>query len=399
MRRFDATAGRLLCMVLTFARRLGMGGTDPGGRPSRILLVKLAEQGATVAARPAIEDAIDLVGSRDHVYVCVFAQNRPILDQLGVIDRDHVLAIRTDSTGRLLLDVARTVLRCRRLGLDAGADFEFFSRSSAALLFLSGARRRAGLHSFAGEGPQRGDLMTHRISANPLQHASHTFRSLVAALAGPPGRLPAIEAGPWALEAPALLPPSGSARRRARALLHGDGSDQRRSTVLLNPNAGDLVPLRRWPADRYVALARGLLDDDPTLQVVLTGSHAEREACASIVEQVGSPRCTSVAGATTMEELLALYWEADVLVTNDSGPAHYASTSPIDTIALFGPETPAVFGPTSARSHNVWAALPCSPCVNAFNNRLSPCRDNICMQRITVEQVRTQVDLALASRR
>ncbi len=75
-----------------------------------------------------------------------------------------------------------------------------------------------------------------------------------------------------------------------------------------------------------------------------------------------------------MRQLLVLYHLADVLVTNDSGPAHYATITPIDVVVLFGPESPTIFGPVSPRSHHLWAELPCSPCVTAFNNRLSPCR-------------------------
>jgi len=54
---------------------------------------------------------------------------------------------------------------------------------------------------------------------------------------------------------------------------------------------------------------------------------------------------------------------------------------------LFGPETPALF---AARSPNVtvlWAGIACSPCVNAYNNRQSVCRNNLCMQAITVDDV------------
>jgi ADP-heptose:LPS heptosyltransferase len=82
-----------------------------------------------------------------------------------------------------------------------------------------------------------------------------------------------------------------------------------------------------------------------------------------------------------------VYSESQVLVTNDSGPAHFATLTPIDVITLFGPETPKLFGAPSTRSHVIWAETVCSPCVNAYNNRLLTCRNNLCMQRISVDQV------------
>jgi ADP-heptose:LPS heptosyltransferase len=67
-------------------------------------------------------------------------------------------------------------------------------------------------------------------------------------------------------------------------------------------------------------------------------------------------------------------------------------------VVLFGPETPALFAPLGNRVHVIWAGLACSPCVSAFNHRLSPCRNNVCMQAITTDQVYDKVQEALAAR-
>src|SRR5262249_21184770 len=106
--------------------------------------------------------------------------------------------------------------------------------------------------------------------------------------------------------------------------------------ILLNANASDLMPLRRWPSERYVELAGRLLDRYPEVAIAFTGARAEATAVEALVQQVASPRCVSMAGKTTLRELLALYCLADVLVTNDSGPAHFASLTPIDVVVLFG---------------------------------------------------------------
>ena len=75
----------------------------------------------------------------------------------------------------------------------------------------------------------------------------------------------------------------------------------------------------------------------------MTGGPNEGEAVAKIVEQVGSDRCFNLAGRTTLRQLLVIYELAEVLVTNDSGPAHFAALTPIDVVTLFGPENPAAF--------------------------------------------------------
>ncbi|MEI6073879.1 MAG: glycosyltransferase family 9 protein, partial [Verrucomicrobiae bacterium] len=87
-----------------------------------------------------------------------------------------------------------------------------------------------------------------------------------------------------------------------------------------------------------------------------------------------------------------------VLVTNDSGPAHFATLTGIHTVVLFGPETPRLFGVLLPRCKTITAGLACSPCVSATNNRQTSCRDNICMKSIEVETVFSAVVEALAAR-
>jgi ADP-heptose:LPS heptosyltransferase len=157
--------------------------------------------------------------------------------------------------------------------------------------------------------------------------------------------------------------------------------------ILLNANASDLLPLRRWPAKRYAELARRLLLEFSEAQVVFTGGPGEAPTAEALVSEVGSTRCISLAGKTTMRQLLVLFTLADVLVTNDSGPAHFATLTPVQVVTLFGPETPMLFAALTPRNRGLWAGLPCSPCVSAYNNRQSPCRDNLCMKAISVDEV------------
>jgi ADP-heptose:LPS heptosyltransferase len=105
----------------------------------------------------------------------------------------------------------------------------------------------------------------------------------------------------------------------------------------------------------------------------------------------------NLAGKTTLRELLILYTLADVLVTNDSGPAHFASLTDIHSIVLYGPETPKLFGALGRNSHALYAKLACSPCVNAFNHRFSPCTNNLCLQSISPDEVYAKLKACLTA--
>jgi len=389
MRRIDRWIGVPACALLTLVRRLDdlLLRRRPTSAPGKIAAIKLAEQGATVLAYPALENARAQVGA-DNLYFVVFAENRFIVDLLDIVPPRNVIAIRTGNPLQTFIETLRAVWRMRREGIEATIDCEFFARSSAILSYMSGARTRVGFHAYFGEASYRGDLMTHRLSFNPFLHASQIFHLLVDAIGCPPERLPACDvAPPDGLTLPQITPTEQDLAAVRELLREAVGRETLPPLVLLNANCGDLLPLRRWAPERYVELARRLLERYPDMAIVFTGAPDEAVEAASLVDQIASARCVSLAGRTSLPQLFALYCLAEVMVTNDSGPGHYSTVTPIDVISLFGPETPAVFGPRTPRSHVLWSGIACSPCVNAFNDRQSACTDNVCMTKISVDQV------------
>ena len=388
----DRWIGMFVCAVLSFIRRVS-GSSRAGNiphKPSKILFVKFAEQGSTVLAYHAICRAIEMVG-RENVYFLVFEENRFILDVMHLIPEQNVVTVGHKNILDAGFHALHALKRIRELGIDAAIDLEFFSRSSAALTFLSGAGSRVGFHTFFGEGPYRGDLMTHRLLYNPYIHTSQNFQLMVEALEQAPDRLPTFEGKVPAADAvsPQFVP-SPVAQQEVRAIIQREsGRPGAPSLILLNPNASDLLPLRKWPTERYIDLARRLLERFADVTIGMTGAPDEAEAIRLVAAQVDSPRCFSFAGKTTLPQLLVLYTLSELLITNDSGPAHFASMTPITVITLFGPETPLLFRALTPRAIPIWMQLPCSPCVNAYNNRQSPCRDNICMKSISVDHVFT----------
>jgi ADP-heptose:LPS heptosyltransferase len=390
MRLIDYWAGRPICFILTVIRKCRglLFGQKSKSKIERILFIKLAEQGATVLADSAIRRAIEMVG-KDNVYFLVFKQNRFILDVMDIIPHENVITINDSDFISMVFGTIKSILRIRKLCINAAVDFEFFARSSAILTFLSGASIRVGLHSFADEAPYRGDLMTHRLSYNPHLHTSQMFEVMVETISLPAGDMPRLN-----IDLPKLRPvesrfiPNQDEMREFKAMLEKQaGTSNYSPLILLNANASDMLPLRRWPTERYEELAKRLIEKSPALHIAFTGAPEESEKAFKIVKAVDSQRCFSMTGKTTLKQLMMLYCLADVLVTNDSGPAHFAVLTNIKVITLFGPETPKLFGANAPNSHIIWKDIPCSPCVSAYNNRNSICNNNVCMQRISVNEV------------
>jgi ADP-heptose:LPS heptosyltransferase len=396
IRTIDYWIGVPLCALLTVLRLV-----LPARRPPvrKVLFLKFIEQGATVLAQDAIARATAWVG-RDHVYFCVFSSNRAILDVLDTIPRSNVIVIRDSGLVACLVDFWRALRAVRAAGIDATIDMEFFSRASAIFAFLTGATTRAGLHRFSSEYPYRGDLMTHRVQYNPYVHVATQYALLVEAARHDPSETPLLKVPLPALapgSRPAFTPSGEEVRGMRERLAAANGGAVPSQVVLLNPNASDLMPLRKWPGDRFVELGRRVIAGLPTALVVVTGAASEREGADDVCRQIGSTRAVSFGGRTSLRELLTLYSVADVLVTNDSGPAHFAALTPVSTIVLFGPETPKLFSALSPSTVVIWKELACSPCVNVFNHRFSPCRDNVCMQAISVDEVFAALESCVAA--
>jgi ADP-heptose:LPS heptosyltransferase len=394
IRIVDALVGIPACAVLTLWRRLfdHRSGTGP---IKRILFFKLVEQGATVLAYPSLRAAVERVGA-ENVFFMVLEENRAILDLLEIVPPQNVIAVPTGGLWTTLVGMVRGLFRVRHEKIDSVLDFEFFARTSAIFAYLCGASRRVGYHRFQGGGPWRGDLMTHRMVYTPHVHALRAMRVMVEALWRDPSQLPALDIDQFSFDESLMrfTPTAQDVESVRQAMSRAAGGAIPRRLVLLNANTSDrdLVPLRRWDAVRYVDLARQLLAEHEDVWIAFTGAPSEADDVEPLVRRVGHPRCFSMAGKTTMRQLLALYTLAEVLVSNDSGPAHFAALTNVEIVTLFGPEVPRLWGVLGPRSHIIWLALPCSPCLSAYNNRLAvECRNNVCMKGITVDHVHATV--------
>src|SRR5438105_1238071 len=234
----DRWIGVPLCAILTFVRRI-FGAAGPPGpcQVRQLLFIKFAEQGSTVLAYPAIRRATEMVG-RENVYFVVFENNRFILDVMEIIPEENVITIATQSPFALAADALRAIIRARKIGIDAAIDTEFLTRFSAMLTFLTGAKSRVGFHTFFGDGPYRGDLMTHRLLYNPHLHTSQMFEVMVEALTRDPAMLPTFGFTPPANQTFARFRPRPNDLAEIDAFLQRENPQLGSAPlILLNPNA------------------------------------------------------------------------------------------------------------------------------------------------------------------
>jgi ADP-heptose:LPS heptosyltransferase len=150
---------------------------------------------------------------------------------------------------------------------------------------------------------------------------------------------------------------------------------------------GGLLPERAWPVEHYAHVAQGLCAAG--YAVGLIGLREDAALAAHLCALAGDRGCVDLTGYTrSIREVLLLFHAAELLLTNDGGPGHFASLTPIRSLVFFGPETGRLYGPLGPRARIYESGIACSPCLSAYNHRLTFCDgDNQCLKRIAPERV------------
>jgi heptosyltransferase-2 len=121
--------------------------------------------------------------------------------------------------------------------------------------------------------------------------------------------------------------------------------------------------------------------DHPRAQIVLLGSNKDHSVC-EVIRTIES-RVRNLAGATTLDQAIALIARADAVVSNDSGLLHIASALNKPVIALYGPTDPDHAPPFSDRAVSMSLRLECAPC----KQRECPLGHHRCMKEMSAAMV------------
>ena len=297
MRLIDRWAGIPLCFVtgvwswIKSARKSKSDNYPKQDSPEIIVFIGLAEIGALVVAYPAIQEARKQYPNSRVCFITAPA-GLQTLELMG-FEKEEILLMSMSSLSEMFLDLIR--IRKNFSGKSVSAIvLEPFTRISALLTVWIGASQRIGCHRFYNEGSYIGNFLTHRLVFNPHLHASQTYFALSKALSEPISTQPLLKE-----KIPSQMV------NRLKIIIQED--DQKalqnrlklefpetayEKIILLNANASDIVPLRKWPMDRFVELGRKLLENS-SITIILTGNYEEKNTCEDLALQINPARTVS----------------------------------------------------------------------------------------------------------
>ena len=264
---------------------------------------------------------------------------------------------------------------------------------AAAIAFLARVPRRIGY-----DADRRGKLLTQAIPLPAWKDGRHEifyYLNLVAELERILYGASEVESAESAESAESVesaestesnasqfaLVISADRQRTAKEFLREHGLRPDAPLVLLCPGSIN-SRAKRWPAERYAAVADHFAATGAS--VALIGSPAEMEVSNEVSQQT-IKKPIVLTGATSVAEATAIISVADVLITNDTGPAHIGSAVGTPTLVIFGPTNPLTTRPFGPNAEIIRHEPDCAPCM------LRDCPiDHRCMTGITPEEVFAQ---------
>ena len=297
---------------------------------------------------------------------------------------DEIIALNVKSFKGFVSSVFKALIALRRHHIDISFDFEFFAKFTLLVSFLSGAKIRVGLHM---KKIRPDGIITHNVFYNSYKHISEIYLNFAVPLS--------LKTD---LDRSVPLLPSFKGDF-SKNLLNKFKIPENSIKILVNPNCGDLFDYRKWPEEHFVRLINLIASSYPEYFFILIGNKSEEDYTSGISVKVqgNGKRIINLAGKTGMNELFALIENADLMISNDSGPLHISSLYGVNIAAFFGPETPVVYGPVNKNSlvfysHDKY----CSPCLNVYDSKKclygEECLSNTCLSEIIPEDVFKEID-------
>ena len=255
---------------------------------------------------------------------------------------------------------------------------------AAAIAFLSGTAARIGYDT-----DRRGLLLTHPLPLpawKDKRHESFYYLNLVEELA----RLLSGSSRTETTEPHLDLHVSEDRRQKAFRFLHEQGARAHSPLAILCPGSIN-GRAKRWPAERYAELADRLAESGT--DVALIGSPVESDVSQELCRHT-QHQPILLTGKTTVAEAVAIISIADILITNDTGPAHIGAALGTPTLVIFGPTNPLTTYPLSANAEIIRRAPDCAPCM------LRDCPiDHRCMTAISPADVFERASFLISQRR
>lgn len=361
--------------------------------PRRILAVRLASLGDVLIVTPALR-ALRTSFPRAHIGILTTPASTRALHGVDSVDKvisfDKFAFDRPRDALHHVPDALKLAAYLREGGWDTlvllhHLTTPFGIAKYAALALGSGATRRVGLDNGRGRWFLTESAVDYGFG---IKHEVDYWLDVV-------GVLGARHPGEPVLELSIAPQDEAWAAARWADLDPGDG-------VLVVPGSGAFSRARRWAPERFAEVSRSLTDEQGLTPLILGGLDPDEQALAqTIAAQVGS-RARIVPAAPSPQALAAFIRRCRLVVANDGGVMHVATTVKTPVVAIYGPSNDRAWGPYPPdvqRHQVVRETLACAPCIHRGHSFGTPegCPARTCLAILEVSSVLAATGRALGA--
>ncbi len=316
-----------------------------------IIIYKLDAIGDTVLSLPMIKHLKRETNAR--IVVACSASNQMIFKGHKFIDRIVVF----DSSKLNIKDLIKNIKELKKEYANFSIDTAQSSNISAIMSFLT-SRITIGFKKTRGRS--RNLVYNKSIELNPNKHMIFNYFDLIAQLG---------------IKYPKKI---GLVKLQHKKTKYKD-------SIIIHPCT--IIPQKVWPQYKWIEIIEYLTKN---YKLILIGSKEETPLVNGLLKDVDKrfkKKITNLAGEIELNELINIMNKSKLFIGMDGGPAHISAAMGINTIALFGYESPTRYSPFSKKSISIYKDMPCSPCIKAYKNQWPDCTNPLCMKLIRTDEV------------
>jgi ADP-heptose:LPS heptosyltransferase len=352
----------------------------------KVLVYHIGQLGDTIVSIPALRAVRRYFGHTTRISMLHDSTGRLVTAEM-VLDGsalvDEFIPYSPEKGAGKLKTVAKLWRRLRRERFDAVVSLLPSDRSPRALLRDRLFFRACGISRLIGFRPYaESEIRPRHISGRPARtpnEASLRLRRLFAE---------GIAMGSADFFAPPLLSVSREREAAIGRWLKHRRKHPLRPLIALCP--GCKKRANSWPANRFLEIARRLIELD-RFEVVILGGPAERDLTHMMVDALDS-RAIHAAGCFTVMESAALLSRCSLLIGLDTGTTHLAAAVGVPCVVIQSANSfPGQWDPLGDGHLVIRAEGPCDGC----QMQTCPVAGQPCMRDITVDRVWSAMETAL----
>lgn len=330
--------------------------------PKKIIISKLKGMGSIIQSTSLI-NALKNKYNPEIIYLSS-KSNYPIIENISVIDNS--IYIDDSSIINLIKSSIKSLFILKRLKADIIIDLEVYSNFSSLLSNYSMAKIKLGFTT--KDYNYKSKIYSYYFDFENSENISKKYNSIAESL---------------------NCDSSDSYLYNLNTL--NENPIIKEKYIVINPNASDLRLERRWEKQKYIELINMLNRKYSEIKIIIIGSKNEMNYTNSICEKVNNNLTENYSGKTSINQLINIISNSELIITNDSGPLHIALSVKANTICLFGPCSPKSYN-LNPNTIAIYKNEKCSPCVHKY--LIPPCKgNNICMKQIDSEEVLSLINI------